>query len=109
MIFNEPVTVIEPSWVDNRGTLVPNYDAPLSVETVELCSVQPGASSEDLQNRTQVTIRKSVYVNRIVQVSDFAAVEHLGVRLLMFGSAAHWRSPTGRVTNTVLNLIDWEG
>lgn len=109
MIFNEGVTVIEPSWVDDRGTLRPDYDTPLSSTVVSGCSVQPGASSEDLQNRTQNTIRYTVFVKRIVPVSDHAAVVFEGIRYSLSGSAAYWKSPSGAVSNTTLNVVDWEG
>lgn len=109
MIFNESVVVVEPSWVDDRGTMRPDYENPVSSTVVDLCSVQPGASSEDLQNRTQNTIRWNIFVRRIVPVSDHAAVRIGGTDYAMSGSAAYWKSPSGAVSNTALNVVDWEG
>lgn len=109
MLFSETVTVIEPSWVDDRGTMRADYDNPESTTPVTGCSVQPGASSEDLQNRTQNTIRWTVFARKIVRVSDHAAIEYAGVRYSLSGSAAYWKSPTGAVSNTTLSVVDWEG
>lgn len=109
MIFSDSVTVIEPSWVDDRGTMRADYDNPVSSTPVSGCSVQPGASSEDLQNRTQNTIRWTAFIRKITPVSDHAAIEYGGTRYSLSGSAAHWKSPTGAVSNTTLSLVDWEG
>lgn len=109
MIFNESITVVEPSWVDDRGTMRPDYESPVSSMVVDGCSVQPGASSEDMQNRTQNTIRWTVFIKRIIPVGDHDALMFDGVLYQLSGSAAYWKSPSGAVSNTTLQLVDWEG
>lgn len=109
MIFNETVQVVVPTWVDDRGTPKADFDNPVSVTDVVGCSVQPGASSEDLQNRTQNTIRWTVFIKRIVPVGDHDALLFDGVLYSLSGSAAYWKSPSGAVSNTTLQLVDWEG
>lgn len=109
MIFNESVQVVVPSWVDDRGTMRPDFDNPASVTPIDGCSVQPGASSEDLQNRTANTIRWTVFIKRIVPVGDHDALMFDGVLYQLSGSAAYWKSPSGAVSNTTLQLVDWEG
>lgn len=108
-IMRQSVELVEPSWVDDRGTPTADYDAPLSRRTVNNCSVQPGASSEDLQNRTQTTIRCNVYLPGDVPVSDVAQVIHKGTKYSINGGIEEWDSPTGRLSHKVLNLVDWEG
>lgn len=104
----QSVDVVEPSWVDDRGTLRPDYDEPLSSVHYAPVIVSPGASSEDLQARLQNTIRWTVYADQGVVASNKAAVIFDGVAYAIEGETAKWQQPSGG-PKTVLSLVDWEG
>ena len=104
----QAVTVIEPSWVDDRGTLRPDYDSPISSAVYSPVIVAPGASSEDLQARLQNTVRWTVYADQGVVATNKAGVFFAGVLYAIEGESALWQQPTGG-PKTVLSLIDWEG
>lgn len=106
---NDTITVIEPTWRDDRGTETADYDNPSSVTVVPGCSVQPGASTEDLMGRTNVIVRHTVYAPPGTVINAHAAVEYDGTRYAVDGQPARWPSPTGAVSNVVLLLVDWEG
>lgn len=105
----DTITVIEPGWRDDRGTLTADYDVPESSRQVPRCSVQPGASDLDTAGRTSVGIRWTVYAPPGVSVSAQAAVEYNGVRYLLESPPEVWKSPTGRVSHRVFRLVDFEG
>lgn len=105
----ETITVVDPVWVDDRGTPVADYGPGATRTVVPGCSVQPGASSEDLAGRTHVTVRWTVYAPPGTVVAADSAVEYEGRRYAVDGEPARWKSPTGAVSHLVLYLIDWEG
>lgn len=104
----QSVTVVEPSWIDDRGTLRPDYDTPVSSIPYGPVIVSPGASSEDLQARLQNTVRWTVYADQGVAASNKAGVVFDGVMYAIEGEAALWQQPLGG-PKTVLSLVDWEG
>lgn len=105
----DTVTVSEPGWRDDRGTKVPDYDAPASVREVPRCSVQPGASDLELAGRSSQGIRWTVYAPPGLELSRHAAVTYAGTRYLLESPAEVWRSPTGSLSHRVLRLVDFEG
>lgn len=106
---NDDVTVIEPSWFDDRGTATADYDNPMSVKEVRGCSVQYGASAEDLAGRTQLTVRYTVLAPPGAPITEHSAVEYEGTRYSVEGQPARWKSPTGAVSHVSVLLIDWKG
>ena len=105
----DTITVVEPTMVDQRGTLRPTYDPPASTRTVTGCSVQPGAATEDLAGRTQQTVRFTVYAPPGTHASALAAVDWEGQRYAVDGQPLAHRSPTGATSHVVLLLVDWKG
>lgn len=105
----DKITITEPGTRDDRGTPVPDYDAPASVREVLRCSVQPGASDLELAGRSSVGIRWTVYAPAGVEVSARAAVTYRGVRYLLESPAEVWTSPTGSIAHRVFRLVDFEG
>lgn len=105
----DTITVIHPSLVDDRGTPSADYDNPVSRVEILGCSVQPGASDEDLLGRTQETIRYTVYAPPGSDITAQSAVEFDGERFAVDGRPDKWRSPTGAVSHMVVLLIDWRG
>lgn len=106
---DDTVEVITPSQVDDRGTLVMDYDRPESVVEVKGCSVQPGASAEDIAARSHVTIRHTAFLPADAPVAYLDAIKFEGVRYSIDGAPVLWKSPTGQVSNKVVYLIDWKG
>lgn len=106
---NDEITVIDPTWIDDRGTRTPDYDNPAATRVVKRCSVQPGAATEELQARTHVTIRHTVFAPKNTVVDEHSGVKFEGVRYMVDGVPGRWKSPTGAVSNVVIALVDWEG
>jgi hypothetical protein len=106
----DSVTVITPVMVDDRGKQVPDWSqAPAATVVVAGCSVQPGASAEDLVGRDAVTIRWTVWAPPGTQITAYDHVQ-VGARVFAVdGEPAVWRSPTGAVSHVQFLLIDWEG
>jgi hypothetical protein len=106
----QTIEVVEPTMVEERGQLVPDWDAePASVTPVPGCSVQPGASSEDLAGRSNVIVRWTVYAPPGIPVTAHSRVRYDGRLYSVDGEPARWPSATGALDHTVLLLIDWEG
>lgn len=106
---SDTVEVIEPAWVDERGTATPDYDNPTSTTPVPGCDVQPGASGEDLAARQGVTIRHTVYAPPGTAVNALSAVRYEGTVYAIDGEPMRWKSPTGAVSHVLIYLIDWKG
>lgn len=106
---DDVVQVIEPSWFDDRGTATADYNTPASVTPVPGCSVQYGASSEDLAGRTNLTVRYTVLAPPGAPITEHSAVEFEGVRYSVEGMPARWKSPTGAVSHVSVLLVDWRG
>lgn len=105
----QTIAVVEPTMVDDRGTMVPNYDTPASETTVTGCSVQPGASAEVLAARQGVSIRWTVYAPAGVAVTAHSAVRYAGRLYDVDGEPQRWPSPTGALNHTIVLLVDHEG
>jgi hypothetical protein len=105
----ETVTIVRPSWVDERGKQIPDYENPAETVTLANCSVQPGATSEVLEGRQNSTIRFSLYAPPGTVIGAQDAVIYDGVRYAVDGAGQSWKSPTGAVSHVVAALVDWEG
>lgn len=105
----QTITVVEPSLVDDRGTLVADFDTPASETVVPGCSVQPGASEEFLASRQGVAVRWSVYAPPGTVVSAHSGVRFEGNLYHVDGEPLRWSSPTGAADHVVLLLVDHEG
>lgn len=106
MLGTDTITVIEPTWTEDRGTPVPDYDDPASTVQVKGCSVQPGASDEGTAGRQNVTVRHTVYAPPGIAVTAHSAVLWKGVRYAVDGEPLRW---SGRLAHTVIYLVDWRG
>lgn len=105
----QEVTVVEPSWVDDRGTEVPNFDDPVSETDVEGCTVQPGASEEALAARQGVTIRWTVLAPPDTIVTAHSGVRYNGHLYQVDGEPLRWSSSRGRLDHVVMYLVDRQG
>lgn len=105
----QTITVVEPTLVDDRGTMVADFDNPASETVVTGCSVQPGASAEVLAARQGVSIRWTVYAPAATVVTAHSAVRFGGRLYDVDGEPQRWPSPTGALAHTVILLVDHEG
>ena len=105
---NDEITIITPSWVEERGKQIPDYRNGVRT-VVKGCSVQPGGQTENLAGRQAVEVRFTVYAPPGVRVDAHDAVEYEGTLFQVDGGALLWKSPTGSVSHSVMNLVDWEG
>lgn len=71
------------------------------------CSVQPGASEEDLQNRSGTLIQWTVYAPGHPDVQEGDRVLFEGEWYAVDGRPARW--PGAAVRHTVILLKAWEG
>lgn len=101
------VTLVEPTWVEERGNKVATYPGP-GVE-VGGCSVQPGAATEDMARRDNVVVRATVFLPPGVAVTRHAKVIFEGDEFQIDGIPMRWRSALGGADHTVLALVDWQG
>ena len=101
------VTLVEPTWVDERGKQVAVYgDEGVAVSG---CSVQPGASSEDLALRDNAEVAATAYLPPGVAVSRHARVLWDGGVYEVVGEPQKWRSPLGSLDHIVVALTRREG
>lgn len=105
----ETVTRLRPTLVDKRGTRVLDWSSPDELP-IGGCSVQPSASSRDLDGRTiQVTEDWTLYAP---PGSDIEAGDRIQWEDLTFeldGAPMPWKSPTGRVSHVWARLKEWSG
>ena len=105
----DTITIVRPSWVEERGKKVPDYRTPAETVTVTGCSVQPAGTSETLTARQAESVRLTVYAPPGTVIGAHDAVEWQGVRYQADGGGQQWQSPTGAVSHVVAALVDWEG
>ena len=107
---SDVITVQTPAMILERGKEVPDWSQPpASSVTVRGCNVQPGASTEDVAARQNVTIRHTVWAPPATVVGAHDAVEYRGTRYAVDGEPLRWKSPTVAVSHVQIYLIDWEG
>ena len=93
---------------DGRGGFEDDWTTPNTL-TLDRCTVQPGASAEDLTTRAGVLIAWTVMVAGEPDVLASDRVVVRGVPYSIDGEPARWPSATGGLDNTVLLLKRWEG
>lgn len=105
----DEVTVYRAPLVDSRGTQVRDW-AQEESHTVSGCSFQFATSSTTWSDTRQTaTIRARLFVPYGSDIQQDDCIGFYGNRYAIDGAPMPRRSPTGAVTHTVLNLIDWRG
>lgn len=106
---NDFVTRIRAGTIEERGTIYPDWDHPDEL-TIGGCSMQPAGTSLSQDGRIQgITEGYTCYMP---PGSDVRAGDRIGYNGNVYtidGDPRIWKSPTGRVSNIVLNLERWEG
>jgi hypothetical protein len=105
----DAVTVRRAPLVQMRGTTARDWRA-ATAHTVPGCSLQP-ASTEGTwgDTRSGSTVRAVLYLPPGADVEHGDKIEFDGREYAMDGDPLTMRSPTGRVTHLVVNLVDWRG
>lgn len=74
LFAKQSIVLVLPSMIEERGNLVEDWSSP-SRETVEGCSVQPGAGARDTEHEDAVTADYTVYLPPDAVVDRRARVE----------------------------------
>lgn len=103
----QTITRVRPTTTtDAHGNEAADWDDANEL-VIRYCSVQPGATEEDLQNREGVLIQWTVYAPAGADVRATDAVDFQGVRYAVDGEPKRWM--TGILDHTVIALRRWEG
>lgn len=94
---------------DDRGTLVPDYDAEPDPLTIRRCWLEPTTSTEQNDGRLAVATGYTVDAPYLSDIVSSDLVEYEGVRYEVVGDPQHVPSPTGALNATRLTLQRWEG
>lgn len=106
--MTETVTRIRPIPVeDSRHNLIPSAQG--DELPITGCSVQPGATAEDIAMRDTVTIRWTVYAPAHADITANDLIIWQGRKYQVNGSPERWQSPSGAVSHVKFSLVDWEG
>ena len=109
-LATQTVVVVEPTLVDDRGTLVPDWtQEPASRTQVEGCAVQPLAGSEDVDGRQHTTARWKVWLPPCAPVTAFSALECAGVRYQVDGPPLFWGDPFENLSHVTVEVVVWRG
>ncbi|HLS46089.1 MAG TPA: hypothetical protein VK045_11700 [Ornithinicoccus sp.] len=105
----QSVTFVEPALIDDRGTLVPDWDDTTDHE-VPGCEVQPGASEEAVLARQGVTIRWTVFAPAGTPVTAHWGAWIDGKLYQVDGEPLRWSgSISGRLNHVIVYLVDHRG
>lgn len=106
---NDTVTRIRAGTIVERGTVYPDWDHATELD-IDGCSMQPAGTSLSQDGRIQgITDGYTCY---LPPGSDVQAGDRIGYNGNVYtinGEPRIWHSPTGLVSNIVLNLERWEG
>ena len=106
---NDTVTRLRPTIITQRGSEIPDWEDPDRLE-IQGCSMQPAGTSLTQDGRVQGT--SDGYTCFLPPGADVQAgdrIEFGGVVYTINGEPRVWQSPTGRVSNTQLQLERWYG
>lgn len=102
----ETVAVLRAPLVRDHGVTVQDWESP-SVNFVEGCLVEPGATVEDNENRAGVSIAFTVYMP---DGSDINATDRIRLPsgdYSVVGEPERWKSPTGLLSHVKVLLQRW--
>lgn len=106
--MTETVTRVRPVMAeDSRHNLIPSTKGEELL--ISGCSVQPGATAEDIAMRDTVTIRLTVYAPFGADVRADDLIIWRGRTYQVNGHPEQWSSPSGAVSHVKFSLVDWEG
>lgn len=106
---SDTVTRLRPTIISQRGSQIPDWTNPDRL-TISGCSMQPAGTSLTQDGRIQgVSDGYNCYLPHGVDVQAGDRIEYDGKVYTIMGEPRVWRSPTGLVSNTQLQLERWYG
>lgn len=108
----DQVTILSPAWVNDRGTLYPDWDN--ATETAaNRCLVTPLQGDELVAaggaNRTGVEMLWKLFLPPGVSITAQDRVRFRGVDYEVHGEPMRWPSPSRALDHTEVYLKRWEG
>ncbi len=106
---NDTVTRLRATTITQRGSVIPDWSNPDRL-AIPGCSMQPAGTSLTQDGRVQGTT--DGYTCFLPPGADVLAgdrIEYGGNVYTINGEPRTWHSPTGRVSNTQLQLERWYG
>ena len=106
---NDTVTRLRAATIIQRGSEIPDWSNPDRLE-IPGCSMQPAGTSLTQDGRVQgTTDGYTCYLPPGADVLAGDRIEFMGEVYTINGEPRSWNSPTGRVSNTQLQLERWYG
>ena len=106
---SDTVTRLRASIITQRGSQIPDWTNPDTLQ-ITGCSIQPAGTSLTQDGRVQGT--SEGFTCFLPPGSDVLAgdrIRYNGQTYTIMGEPKVWRSPTGQVSNTQLQLERWYG
>lgn len=106
---NDTVTRLRATVITQRGSEIPDWTNPDALE-IPGCSMQPAGTTLTQDGRIQGT--SDGYTCYLPLGADVVAgdrIRYNGLTYAIIGEPRIWQSPTGRVSNTQLQLERWYG
>ena len=108
--WNQSIKIIRPGTKTVRGSVVPDWEHTADPVTVSHCSVQPAATTLSEDGRVLgLTDGLTVYVPSGTDVKAGDHIDVDGETYEINGVPRNWISPTGSVSNILLNLKRYSG
>lgn len=106
---NDVITRIRPGTVIRRGSEEPDWDNAQEL-TINCCSVQPASTSLSQDGRVLGTSEGlTCYLPPAADVKAGDKIRWGGNDFQIIGEPKKWKSPTGRVSSTQIQLERWDG
>ena len=106
---DEKIIIIRPGTKTSRGSAVPDWENVVTNEQ-DGCSVQPASTGLSKDGRVLgLSDAYTVYCPYETDVQAGDHIEYDGDVYEIKGKPRRWKSPTGRVSNTILNIERWKG
>lgn len=106
---NDTVIRLRATAITQRGSEIPDWSSPDRLE-IPGCSMQPAGTSLTQDGRVQgTTDGYTCYLPPGADVLAGDRIEYGGNTYTINGEPRAWNSPTGRVSNTQLQLERWYG
>ena len=106
---NDTITVIRPSSKNQRGTIVPDWEA-ATVHNEPNCSFQPAGTNLSLEGRVLgIMDGATCYCPDTADIQKGDRIRFEGVTYTINGAPRKWKSPSGMRSNILLNLEEWSG
>ena len=106
---NDTVTRLRPTIVTQRGSEIPDFSNPDRLN-IEGCSMQPSGTSLTQDGRVQGTAEGyTCYLPPGADIMAGDRIQYDGAIYTIMGEPKTWKSPTGMVNNTQLQLERWYG